>query len=77
MAAIHRAYRRFLAIPRDAASGIVIGLSVGDMVVFDNRRNLQEREAIDPSTGVRHPDGCNVDRGDRDSRMRVLVWSHG
>ncbi len=42
------------------------------MVVFDNRRVLHGREAFDPASGYRRLLGCYVDRGEWDSRIRVL-----
>lgn len=68
----YRAYQRFMAMTRDPAYGIALKLTGGEMVVFDNRRVLHGREAFDPSTGFRHLHGCYVDRGEWDSRLRVL-----
>lgn len=73
--AFYRAYRRFMEMTRDPAYGIALKLSGGEMVVFDNRRVLHGREAFDPSTGFRHLHGCYVDRGEWDSRLRVLARS--
>lgn len=75
LAAFYRAYRLFMQMTRDAAYGIKLKLSGGEMVVFDNRRVLHGREAFDPSTGFRHLHGCYVDRGEWDSRIRVLARS--
>lgn len=61
-----------MAMTRDPAYGIALKLAGGEMVVFDNRRVLHGREAFDPSTGFRHLHGCYVDRGEWDSRLRVL-----
>lgn len=69
----YRAYRLFMAMTRDPAYGIALKLRGGEMVVFDNRRVMHGREAFDPSTGYRHLRGCYVDRGDWDSRIRVLA----
>lgn len=71
-AAYYRAYRRLMAMTRDPAYLIRLRLGAGEMVVFDNRRVLHGREAFDPSTGHRHLRGCYVDRGEWDSRLRVL-----
>ena len=75
--AYYRAYRRFMALTRDPAYGIALRLSAGEMVVFDNRRVLHGREAFDPSTGFRHLHGAYVDRGEWDSRLRVLARAPG
>lgn len=69
----YRAYRLFMSMLRDPAYGISLRLAKGEMVVFDNRRVLHGREAFDPSTGFRHLNGCYVDRGEWDSRIRVLA----
>jgi gamma-butyrobetaine dioxygenase len=42
------------------------------MVVFDNRRILHGREAFNPASGLRHLQGCYVDRGEFESRLRLL-----
>lgn len=73
LTAFYRAYRRFMEMTRDPAYGIALKLSAGEMVVFDNRRVLHGRQAFDPSTGFRHLHGCYVDRGEWDSRLRVLA----
>ena len=71
--AFYRAYRLFMEMTRDPAYRIALKLKAGEMVVFDNRRVLHGREAFDPSTGFRHLRGCYVDRGEWDSRLRVLA----
>lgn len=68
----YRAYRRLMAMTRDPAYLTTLRLTAGEMVVFDNRRVLHGRDAFDPSTGFRHLRGCYVDRGEWDSRIRVL-----
>lgn len=72
MTGFYRAYRMFMEMTRDAAYRVSLKLAGGEMVVFDNRRVLHGREAFDPSTGFRHLHGCYVDRGEWDSRLRVL-----
>lgn len=69
----YRAYRTFMELTRDPAYVLRLKLSAGEMVVFDNRRALHGRAAFDPSTGYRHLHGCYVDRGEVESRMRVLA----
>ena len=73
MGGFYRAYQLFMRMTRDPAYGIALRLSAGEMVVFDNRRVMHGREAFDPSTGFRHLHGCYVDRGEWDSRIRVLA----
>ncbi|MBC6437924.1 MAG: TauD/TfdA family dioxygenase [Rhodobacteraceae bacterium] len=72
MPAYYRAYRAFMAKTRDPAYQIRLKLNAGEMVVFDNRRVLHGRDAFDPATGFRHLRGCYVDRGEVQSRLRVL-----
>lgn len=73
MPAYYRAYRAFMAMTRDPAYQITFKLKAGEMIVFDNRRVLHGREAFDPSTGFRHLHGCYVDRGEFNSRLRLLA----
>ena len=69
----YAAYRRLMQMTRDPAYLVTLKLKAGEMVVFDNRRVLHGRAAFDPSTGFRHLRGCYVDRGELDSRLRVLA----
>jgi len=73
MDAYYRAYRTIMAMTRDPAYVMTTKLNGGEMVIFDNRRALHGRAAFDPSTGFRHLRGCYVDRGEFDSRIRVLA----
>lgn len=73
MPAYYRAYRAYMIKTRDPAYRLSFKLEAGEMVVFDNRRALHGREAFDPSTGFRHLHGCYVDRGEFQSRLRVLA----
>jgi len=50
-------------------------LTVGEMVVFDNRRVSHGREQFDPQSGLRYLHGCYVDRGEFESRLRVHIRS--
>ncbi|MEO1689272.1 MAG: TauD/TfdA family dioxygenase [Pseudomonadota bacterium] len=68
----YRAYRRLMEITRDPARLTTLRLGAGDMAAFDNRRILHGREAFDPTTGYRRLRGGYVDRGEVDSRIRVL-----
>ncbi|WP_136444083.1 TauD/TfdA family dioxygenase [Pacificoceanicola onchidii] len=68
----YRAYQLFMAKTRDPKYILHLKLAAGEMVVFDNRRVLHGRSAFDPNTGRRHLHGCYVDRGEFESRLRVL-----
>ncbi len=70
--AYYRAYRTLMAMTRSPAYRITFKLNGGEMVVFDNRRVLHGRARFDPNTGFRHLHGCYVDRGEFNSRLRVL-----
>ncbi|EFO30706.1 gamma-butyrobetaine dioxygenase [Roseibium sp. TrichSKD4] len=72
MDAYYRAYRNLMQMTRDPKYVMTMKLNGGEMVIFDNRRALHGRAAFDPSTGFRHLRGCYVDRGEFDSRIRVL-----
>ena len=69
----YRAYRAFMALTRDPAFQVTLRLNGGDMAVFDNRRVLHGRESFDPSTGFRHLQGYYVDRGEFNSKRRVMA----
>jgi gamma-butyrobetaine dioxygenase len=71
--AYYAAYRAFMTLTRDASYRVTLKLRRGEMVVFDNRRVMHGRQSFDPSTGARHLHGCYVDRGEFDSRLRVLA----
>lgn len=73
MPAYYRAYRTFMAMTRDPAYQLTFKLKAGEMIVFDNRRVLHGRESFDPTTGYRHLHGCYVDRGEFNSRLRLLA----
>ncbi|MBD8876489.1 TauD/TfdA family dioxygenase [Roseibium polysiphoniae] len=72
MAAYYAAYRKLMQMTRSDDYVMTTRLEGGEMVIFDNRRALHGRAAFDPSTGFRHLRGCYVDRGEFDSRIRVL-----
>ncbi|MBO9473457.1 TauD/TfdA family dioxygenase [Shimia sp. R10_1] len=73
MARYYRAYQMFMAMTRDPKYVLDLKLKAGEMVVFDNRRVLHGRSAFDPNTGRRHLHGCYVDRGEFESRLRILA----
>ena len=72
MAKYYRAYRKYMIMTRSDDYLVTLKLKGGEMVVFDNRRVLHGRQAFDPNTGYRHLHGCYVDRGEFESRIRVL-----
>ncbi|CUH63435.1 Gamma-butyrobetaine dioxygenase [Thalassovita gelatinovora] len=75
MTPYYRAYRQVMQMTRDPSYLVRFKLTGGEMVVFDNRRVLHGRDAFDPQTGFRHLRGCYVDRGEFESRIRVLSRS--
>jgi gamma-butyrobetaine dioxygenase len=68
----YRAYRTFMALTRKAGLIVQFKLAAGEMVVFDNRRTLHGRTSFDPNTGHRLLKGFYIDRGEFDSRIRLL-----
>jgi gamma-butyrobetaine dioxygenase len=72
MEAYYRAYRKIMQMTRSETYVMTTRLEGGEMVIFDNRRVLHGRAAFDPNSGFRHLRGCYVDRGEFDSRIRVL-----
>jgi len=73
MTRYYRAYRRFMVLTRSVDYLVTLKLKAGEMVVFDNRRVLHGREAFDAQTGFRHLHGCYIDRGEFESRLRLLA----
>jgi gamma-butyrobetaine dioxygenase len=73
MADYYRAFRLFMLGTRDPANIIAFKLNAGEMVVFDNRRVLHGRQAFNPAAGHRLLRGFYVDRGEYDSRIRMLA----
>lgn len=72
MPLLYRAYRRFIAMTREARFRVVQRLNPGELWCFDNRRTLHARNAFDPASGARHFQGCYVDRDELLSRILVL-----
>ncbi|KPN88009.1 gamma-butyrobetaine dioxygenase [Pseudomonas nunensis] len=72
MPKLYRAYRRFIAMTREARFRVMTRLNPGELWCFDNRRTLHARNAFDPATGARHFQGCYVDRDELLSRILVL-----
>jgi len=77
MQGYHMTFRKFMAATCDPAYVINFKLNVGEVAVFDNRRILHGRSAFDASSG--HPllKGFYVDRGEFDSRIRLLKKATG
>jgi gamma-butyrobetaine dioxygenase len=72
MPKLYRAYRRFIAMTREARFRVMTRLNPGELWCFDNRRTLHARNAFDPASGARHFQGCYVDRDELLSRILVL-----
>jgi gamma-butyrobetaine dioxygenase len=68
----YAAYRKLMMMIRSSRFQIAYRLKAGEMAVFDNRRVLHGRQSFNPNTGLRHLRGCYVDRGEFQSRIRVL-----
>ncbi|WP_347902422.1 gamma-butyrobetaine dioxygenase [Pseudomonas purpurea] len=72
MPRLYRAYRRFIAMTREARFRLIQRLNPGELWCFDNRRTLHARNAFDPASGARHFQGCYIDRDELLSRILVL-----
>ncbi|AMB83827.1 gamma-butyrobetaine dioxygenase [Pseudomonas agarici] len=72
MPVLYGAYRRFIAMSREARFRLIRRLDPGQLWCFDNRRILHARNAFDPATGARHFQGCYIDRDELLSRILVL-----
>ncbi|MGY8871995.1 MAG: TauD/TfdA family dioxygenase [Pseudomonadales bacterium] len=70
--ALYKAYRCFIQFTREARFQFFHRLNAGDLIVFDNRRVLHARNAFDLKAGMRHLQGCYIDRDELLSRIRVL-----
>lgn len=68
----YRAYRSLMAAVAGHPCRLQLRLEPGDMAVFDNSRVLHGRTAFDPASGQRRLRGFYIDRGEMDSRLRVL-----
>lgn len=72
MPVLYGAYRRFIAMTREARFRLVRRLEPGQLWCFDNRRTLHARNAFDPASGARHFQGCYIDRDELLSRILML-----
>lgn len=68
----YRAYQALMRKVRETEYRVELKLNAGEMMIFDNRRVLHGRNSFDPSTGDRHLRGYYIDRGEVDSKVRVL-----
>ena len=60
--AFYAAYRRFALLLRDSRLQLRLGLTDGDLVVFDNQRILHGRTAFSSANHARHLRGCYLTR---------------
>lgn len=60
--AYHIARQKLGALFTNRNFEICFRLDAGDMVLFDNSRVLHGRTAFDPDEGLRHLQGCYIDR---------------
>ncbi len=70
--AFYEAYQALMALARQEQYSVRYQLQPGEMVMFDNRRVMHGRSEFDPATGDRLLRGYYIDRGEVDSRIRVL-----
>ncbi len=75
MESYYIAYQTFKRLTQQPRYQVKLKLQAGEMAVFDNRGVLHGRTSFDPGTGYRHLQGCYVDRGEFDSRLRKLSTS--
>jgi len=69
----YRAYRELIGRVRLPQYPLQLKLQAGEMMIFDNRRVLHGRKSFDPSSGKRHLRGYYIDRGEVDSRLRIIA----
>ncbi len=68
----HRAYGRFAELAEDPTRRVAVGLTPGDILIFDNWRALHGRRAF---AGPRHYVGAYLNHEDLESKRRVLLGS--
>ncbi len=72
----YAAYRALAERLKSHPCRLHLRLQAGEMAVFDNSRILHGRKGFDPSTGERRLHGFYIDRGEVDSRMRLIRNAH-
>ena len=72
MEAVYDGIQTFFRLANDDTLRAVFPIHQGDLLAFDNRRILHARTAYDAASGVRHLEGCYIDRDELSSRIRVL-----
>lgn len=70
--AYHRARKRFGRLLAEPEFELRFLLGRGELMMFDNNRVLHGRTGYDPSEGMRHLQGCYIDRDGPESRYRML-----
>lgn len=71
--AVYRGLRRAFRLAEDPLYQVTLRLRPGDLLAFDNRRDLHGRAGYDPSTGSRKLVGCYVEREALDSGLRMAA----
>jgi gamma-butyrobetaine dioxygenase len=69
----YQAYQHLMHRIRDPQYALQLKLKAGEMFVFDNRRILHGRKAFNPATGARHLRGFYIDKGEVNSKIRMLA----
>jgi gamma-butyrobetaine dioxygenase len=73
MVAFHRARKRLGQLLSDPEFEFRFLLNPGELMMFDNNRVLHGRTGYDPNEGMRHLQGCYIDRDGPESLYRVLT----
>ncbi|MEM5527568.1 TauD/TfdA family dioxygenase [Gammaproteobacteria bacterium AS21] len=68
----YTAYQALMIKVRDKKFEMQLKLKSGEMVIFDNTRVLHGRNEFDPQSGERHLRGYYIDKGEVDSKIRML-----
>lgn len=72
MVRFHTARRRLGRLLADPEFELRFLLKPGELMMFDNNRVLHGRTGYDPNEGMRHLQGCYIDRDGPESLYRVL-----
>jgi gamma-butyrobetaine dioxygenase len=73
MLAYHRARKGLGRLLADPAFELRFRLAPGTLMMFDNNRILHGRTSYDPEEGMRHLQGCYIDRDGPRSLFRILL----
>ena len=72
----YRALISFTRMVNDPSRAVILGLTPGQAIIYDNQRVLHGQTAFGPEGGRRHLRLCTIDRDQFHSRLRRLREQH-